>query len=162
MILLIVVLMAIAGYRMFGTTPATAAPKVEVAPSTVQPQAQPAIEAGEGTPSDVAPASMPPIKGPDVPPAPPPRRRAAPAESDDHAKAFIPPAVTTPHAAMKQDLTESLPDAPAIDVKAEPVATPAPRVGTKQQEKGSRAGKLARSVGRVFGFGRKESSVPAK
>jgi hypothetical protein len=159
MILLIAMLIAIAGYRMFGTTPATAAPKIEVAPAPVPTAPEPAIQAGEGAPSEAAR----PISGPDVPAAPPPKRRqAAPIEPDDHAKAFIPPAVTTPRTAVKQDLTESLPDVPSIDVKAEPVASPTPQVETKQQEKGSRAGKLARSVGRVFGFGRKDASAPAK
>ncbi len=164
MILLIAMLMAIAGYRMFGTTPATAAPKIEVTPAAVPPPVvvTPAIEAGEGTASDAVPAASPGIKGPDVPPAPPPRRRTAPVETDDHAKAFIPPSVTTPRAAMKQDLTQTLPDAPSIDVKADPVAVAGPQVTTKQEDKGSRAGKLARSVGRVFGFGRKDSPAPAK
>jgi hypothetical protein len=159
MILLIALLMAIAGYRMFGTSPAEAAPKIENAPAKSEPQ-RPAIEAGEGTPSDVAPA--PAITGPDVPPAPPSRRQAVPPQADDRAKAFIPPSVTAPRAAMSQDLTESLPDVGAIDVKAVPVASPKPVAMPKQEEKGSRVGKVAKSVGKIFGFGRKETPAPAK
>ena len=91
MIVLIAALLAIAAYRVFGTSPASAAPKPDIAPRPSLPAAQaapqPAIEAGDGAPSEVAPG----IKGPDVPPAPPARRQKAPLVPDDHAKAFIPP-----------------------------------------------------------------------
>jgi hypothetical protein len=163
MIMLISILMGIAGYRMFGTSPVTAAPKV-VAPTapaaesdSVNPPAT--IEAGEGAPSQANPA----IKGPDVPVAPPPRRRAAPPpQPENRSKAFIPPSVTNSHAAMDQNLVENLPEVQTIEVHPEPVASPKAVVNVKPEDKGSRAGKLARSVGRVFGFGRKDPPVPAK
>lgn len=63
---------------------------------------------------------------------------------------------------MKQDMTESLPDVTAIDVKPVPIASPKPTAMPKQEEKGSRVGKVAKSVGRIFGFGRKEAPTPAK
>lgn len=163
MILLISVLMGIAGYRMFGTSPVTAAPKLVSTPATApEPDVDPLlppIEAGEGTPSGEAPA----IKGADVPAAPPARRRpAAPAPPpESRTKAFIPPSVTTPRTAMKQDLVENLPEVQAIDIQPVPVASPKATVAAKPEEKGTRAGKLARSVGRVFGFGRKDAP-PAK
>jgi hypothetical protein len=61
---------------------------------------------------------------------------------------------------MNQDLTESLPDATAIDVKAVPVASPKPTGMPKQEEKGTRVGKVAKSVGKIFGFGRKDPPPP--
>jgi hypothetical protein len=163
MILLIALLLAIAAFRMFGTSPATAAPKLEISPTgprAGQPFTPPAIEAGEGVPSDDATGT----RGPDVPPAPPPRRRTAPAETDeDRPKAFIPPSVTTPRAAMKQDLTETLPEVQAIEVKAVPLASPnQPAALPKPEDKGSRVGKVAKSVGKIFGFGRKDPADPAK
>lgn len=157
MITLIAALLAIAVYRVVGTSPATAAPKVQAAPlpdpSTPQ---QPAIQAGEGTPSQEVPA----VTGPDVPPAPPPRRHTAPVEPEDHSKAFIPPSVTTPRGALQEDLTESLPDVQPIDVKAAPVAAGKAVAMPRQEEKGSRVGKVAKSVGKIFGFGRNEPPPP--
>jgi len=157
MIVLIAALLAIAAYRVFGTSPANAAPKIEVAPPPAPTSQQPAIQAGEGAPSQ----EVPTVTGPDVPPAPPPRKRSAPAEPEqDRSKAFIPPSVTTPRAAMQQDLTESLPDVQQIDVKAAPVAAGKASAMPKQEEKGSRVGKVAKSVGKIFGFGRNEPPPP--
>ena len=45
---------------------------------------------------------------------------------------------------MAQDITSALPDAPAMDMKAAPVAVASDKVNAKQQEKGSRVGKVAK------------------
>ncbi len=58
---------------------------------------------------------------------------------------------------------EALPDLPSVDVKPEQLPSPSAKKGSlPSNDKGSRVGNVARSVGRIFKFGRKDDSNKGK
>jgi len=185
-ILLIAALLSIAAYRVFSSSPAAASQVVSDTDSDQDlTPAEPPVVVQSDTAIQVGPTVL---KGPDVPAAPDltVRRKAAPKAA---AVAGMPPEripgparfgpaptpvpAVTPKASPNAFAAEALPEAvvsppvalgsPGMDVPgpgAEPKLSPPP------DDKGNRATRIVRSVGRIFRFGRKDSdgksAEPAK
>lgn len=166
-ILLLAALLGIAAFRALNSAPAAArdpVPAVEPAPAS----APLAIEVGDSAEAPdpaasgvilVAP-SAPPRKPVPARPAEPPRSPAVPLAAPEPSPVAAAPA---PRPVPAPDLsTEALPDSAEVQPAARmDLAPSAPAVALTPppedtKAKGNAAGRLVRSVGRVFGLGRKE------
>jgi len=167
-ILLIVMLLSIAAYRVLSSSPAAASPVAEeLAPTPeVAPKTDAAIQVGDAV-----------LKGPDAPAAPKPevtvkpRRTAAKAtpkviEEPErlHAPSFTPqPVAAAPKPTAKGNafIAEPLPTpaeapAPAVAEMPSPSAPSKLAPPPDDSKQGNRAVRAVRSVGRIFRLGRKD------
>lgn len=173
---MIAALLSIAVYRVISSSPATASPVpepaavvnpsgpvAEAAPAPIQIESPKPVELVQpAAPQPAAPQPAATDKN-----APQPARRVKPVKDDGNsvppppaAKNFVasPDPKPAPKAAAAPVVATDLPDvheaptAPSVvAVPASPSLAPPP-----DDEKGSRAGRVVRSVGRLFRFGRKD------
>jgi hypothetical protein len=156
-ILVLALLLGIAGFRMLTSGTATAAPvapkAVAATPAALSPAIKVASEPEVPTVTEPRPVPKPPVRRsqePDVP-EPPPLKAARAA-----ANHFV-PAMPVVKPLEKQVVVDgTLPDVGATQASAD-----LPAVGTGElappPDKPGRTGKIVRSVGRVFGIGKKET-----
>ena len=170
-ILLLVMLLVIAAYRVLNSSQAVASQPIATEELAPPPQVAPA------TPILVGNAEL---KGPDAPPAPEKSKArkvaanaAVPVPEPPqrlHAPSFAPlPVAAAPKPASNSFLAEPLPEGspapvPAVDLPApSPVLAPAPTAAPVDNSKqGNRATRAVRSVGRLFRLGRKDEPEPSK
>jgi hypothetical protein len=188
-ILLIVMLLSIAAYRVLSSSPATASQPKPSQEAAAVPDAAPdtVIKVGDAIPKQEAPVQKgAALKGPDAPPAPqkqtrPPVRTApqvtAPQVIEEperlHAPRFTaansspanPIAVATPgKPPAVSNFTEPVPvaaETPAPSLELPNARRPelAPPPAADNGKQGNRATRAVRSVGRLFRFGKKDNEA---
>jgi hypothetical protein len=175
-ILLIVMLLGIAAYRVIGSGRAVAS----IQPSQPESDEEFAVPEIAVKPDAALKVGDPVLKGPDAPP--PPRASPAPTRRQNATTApqartltpsperissrFAPTPVATPKPKPDAFASTVLPEADASatarDIEGTgPATVPALNDPASDSKQGNRATRIARSVGRIFRIGRKDASPSA-